>query len=42
LGRNEEAIVAYDTAIEIYPQLAAAGYNKGIALGRLGRGLNSI
>ena len=37
LGRYEEAIVAYDKALEINPQYSDAWNNKGIALSYLNR-----
>jgi len=40
LGRNEEALAAFDKVIEINPvnpQNAVAWYNKGIILNNLGR-----
>lgn len=36
-GKYEEAIQAFDKAIEIEPQFAAAWNNKGVTLNRLGR-----
>lgn len=37
LGRKDEAIVAYEKALDIKPDYAEACYNKGVALGDLGR-----
>ena len=37
LGRHEEAIAAFDKAIEIDPQCAKAWNNKGIALDKLAK-----
>jgi len=37
LGRYEESIQAYEKAIEINPNSAAAWYNKGFSLDKLGR-----
>jgi tetratricopeptide (TPR) repeat protein len=37
LGRDEEAIVAYDKAFELAPTFSDAAYNAGVVLGRSGR-----
>jgi tetratricopeptide (TPR) repeat protein len=37
LGKNEEALAAFDQVIAINPQLEAAWYNKGMILYNLGR-----
>ena len=37
LGQYQDAISAFDKAIEINPKYANAWNNKGVALGRLGR-----
>jgi tetratricopeptide (TPR) repeat protein len=42
LGRNEEAILSYDKAIEFKPDFHQAWYNRGIALDDLGRNEEAI
>jgi len=42
LGKYEDAILAYEKAIQIDPQLVEAWNNKGIALGDLGRHEDAI
>lgn len=42
VGRNEEALKAYERAIEINPQFAEAWYAKGVALSELERHEESL